>query len=59
MYLFREMLHMSYPDIASKVGKRDHTTAIYSYKKIFDGTTRDGELNQKLLMIKETVNNPG
>ena len=59
MYLFREMLNMSYPDIANKVGKRDHTTAIYSYKKIFNGTTSDGELNQKLLMIKETVNNPG
>ncbi len=59
MYLFREMLNMSYPDIASKVGKRDHTTAIYSYKKICEGTTRDNELNQKLLMIKETVNKPG
>ena len=59
MYLFREMLKMSYPDIASKVGKRDHTTAIYAYKKICAGTTRDGDLNQKLLLIKETVNKPG
>ncbi len=59
MYLFREVLHMSYPDIASKVGKRDHTTAIYAYKKINEGATRDPGLNQKILMIKEVVNKPG
>ena len=59
MYLFREMLHMSYPDIASKVGKRDHTTAIYAYKKILENSVRDGDLNHKLLLIKETVNKPG
>ncbi len=59
MYLFREMLSMSYPDIASKVGKRDHTTAIYSYKKIQEGSARDSGLNQKLLLIKETVNSQG
>lgn len=59
MYLFREVLHMSYPDIANKVGKRDHTTAIYAYKKIYGETARDAELNQKLLMIKESVNKPG
>jgi chromosomal replication initiator protein len=57
MYLFRDMLNMSYPDIASKVGKRDHTTAIYAYKKIDNGLLRnDSDLNQKILMIKEAVN---
>lgn len=59
MYLFREMLKMSYPDIANKVGKRDHTTAIYACKKINEIAARNPDLNQKLLMIKETVNKPG
>lgn len=59
MYLFREMLKMSYPDIANKVGKRDHTTAIYAYKKVAGGLTENSELGQKILMIKETVNRPG
>ena len=59
MYLFREMLKMSYPDIANKVGKRDHTTAIYACKKINEVAARNPDLNQKLLMIKETVNKPG
>ncbi|MBI2506542.1 MAG: chromosomal replication initiator protein DnaA [Candidatus Colwellbacteria bacterium] len=59
MYLFREMLNMSYPDIANKVGKRDHTTAIYAYKKICEAAARNSDLSQKLLLIKETVNKPG
>ena len=59
MYLFREMLKMSYPDIANKVGKRDHTTAIYACKKINEVAARNPDLSQKLLMIKETVNKPG
>lgn len=59
MYLFREMLSMSYPDIASRVGKRDHTTAIYAYKKIDNNVKEDADLSQKILMIKEVVNKAG
>jgi len=59
MYLFRDMLKMSYPDIASRVGKRDHTTAIYAYKKIDNNIKNDSELNQKILMIKDVVNKSG
>jgi len=56
MFLFRDMLNMSYPDIANRVGKRDHTTAIYAYKKINLGIKESSDLNQKILMIKEAVN---
>lgn len=59
MYLFREMLSMSYPDIASRVGKRDHTTAIYAYKKIENNAKEDMELSKKILMIKEVINKAG
>ncbi len=59
MYLFREMLNMSYPDIAGKVGKRDHTTAIYSYKKISEGCDKNLDLGRKISVLKETINKPG
>ena len=55
MFLFRDLLAMSYPDIANKVGKRDHTTAIYAYKKINESVNKNSNLNQKILMIKEIV----
>ena len=59
MYLFRDMLSMSYPDIANRVGKRDHTTAIYAYKKIDNNIKSDADLNQKIIMIKEVVSKSG
>lgn len=55
MYLFREMLNMSYPDIAHKIGKRDHTTAIYAHKKIENNIKKNPELSQKILFIKEAI----
>ena len=59
MYLFRDILKMSYPDIANRVGKRDHTTAIYAYKTIDNNMKSDSDLDQKILMIKEVVNKSG
>ena len=59
MYLLRELLGMSYPDIASRVGKRDHTTAIYACKKVADDITKSSDLGQKILLIKEDVNKFG
>ncbi len=59
MYLLREMLNMSYPSIASKIGKRDHTTAIYAYKKICGDINKNNNLNEKILAIKEIVNKLG
>jgi len=56
MFLFRDMLSMSYPDIANRIGKRDHTTAIYAYKKINLATKENSDFNQKIIMIKEVVN---
>ena len=59
MYLLRELLSMSYPDIANRIGKRDHTTAIYACKKVALEISRDQDLNQKLTLIKEDVNKFG
>lgn len=59
VYLLREMLNMSYPFIANKIGSRDHTTAIYSYKKILNSLEKDHTLNQRVLNIKEQLNKLG
>jgi len=56
MFLFRDMLNMSYPDIANRIGKRDHTTAIYAYKKIHSRIKESSDLSQQIMMIKEVVN---
>jgi chromosomal replication initiator protein len=56
IFLMRDMLGMSYPDIGDKMGKRDHTTAIHSYEKISREITRDKILNQKVILVKEVIN---
>ena len=56
MFLMRDMLGMSYPDIGEKMGKRDHTTAIHSFEKIAQQITTDRTLNQKIILIKEIIN---
>ncbi len=55
MYLLRDILNMSYPSIGEKLGKRDHTTAIYSYSKIARDMSRDQNLNQKIIAIRDMV----
>lgn len=55
MYLMREMLGLSYPFIGKKLGRRDHTTAIYAYEKIAKDINRNPSLNQKVMLIKEHI----
>ncbi len=54
MYLLRDILEMSYPYIGEKLG-RDHTTAIHAVEKINREINKNSALNQKILMIKETI----
>src|SRR3990167_9990966 len=55
IFLLREMLGMSYPDIGEEIGKRDHTTAIHSYEKISREINKNHSLNQKIILIKEMI----
>jgi len=55
MYLLRDILGLSYPDIGQKLGKRDHTTAIYAYTKISEDINKNQDLNQKIIAIKDLV----
>jgi len=54
-FLLRDLLNMSYPDIGEKLGKRDHTTAIYAYEKISQEINKNQSLNRKVILIKETI----
>lgn len=54
-YLLREILDLSYPCIGDKLGKRDHTTAMYAYMKIAKALEKDTDLQQKVLLIKDDI----
>jgi chromosomal replication initiator protein len=56
MYLIREELNASYPEIGSKLGKRDHTTAIYAYEKIAKEVTKNQVLANKINLIRDKIN---
>ena len=55
MYLLRDLLDMSFPYIGEKLGKRDHTTAIYAFEKISQEVNKNPGLNNKIMLIKEKL----
>jgi len=54
MFLLRDILEMSFPFIGEKLG-RDHTTAIHAVEKINQEINKNSVLNQKILLIKESI----
>lgn len=56
MYLLRDMLGLSYPYIGRKLGRRDHTTAMYACVKIGEEMTRNQTLGHKILAIRDLIN---
>lgn len=55
MYLLRDMLDLSYPNIGTRMGKRDHTTALYAYEKIALEMNKNQSMNQKIIAIRELI----
>ncbi len=55
MYLLREELKSSYPFIGSKLGGRDHTTAIYACEKIEKEKDNNTNLEEELNLIKQRL----
>ncbi|PIR87860.1 MAG: chromosomal replication initiator protein DnaA [Candidatus Harrisonbacteria bacterium CG10_big_fil_rev_8_21_14_0_10_45_28] len=55
MFLLREMLDLSYPNIGEKLGNRDHTTALYAYEKIAKEAQKNQALSQKIMAIRELI----
>ncbi len=55
MFLLRRELKYSFPAIARKFGGKDHTTAIYAYKKIQQENEENNKLTEELNLIKQRI----
>ncbi len=55
IYLMRDELNYSFPFIGKKIGGKDHTTVMYSYKKIIEEIKNNEELKEEILYIKQTI----
>lgn len=52
MYMLRSELHMSFPKIATELGRKDHTTAIHSIEKIEKSSHLDPVVRQQLVELR-------
>jgi len=57
MYLMREELSSSYPNIGQELGNRDHTTAMHAYTKIHNAIESDTNLRQSVDLIRQRIYN--
>ncbi len=55
MFLLRRELKYSFPAIARKFGGKDHTTAIYAFKKIQQENEENSKLTEELNLIKQRI----
>lgn len=55
MYLLRSELHLSFPKIASELGRKDHTTAIHSVEKIERAIKLDFTIREQVADIREKL----
>ncbi len=55
MYLLREELNLSLPQIGKELGGRDHTTIMYGCEKIADLYERDDKLRRQIIGIREKL----
>lgn len=55
MYLMREELKMSFPNIGSELGGRDHTTAMHACEKINRDVDNNPKLKQEIELIKQRL----
>ncbi len=53
MYMLHEELRLSYPKIARELGRKDHTTAMHSVRKIAHESQLDANLRSAITEIKE------
>lgn len=55
MYLLRSELHLSFPKIATELGRKDHTTAIHSIEKIEKAIKLDFIIREQVASIREKL----
>ena len=57
MYLIREINSLSYKDIATLLGKKDHTTVLNGIKKIENEMEYNEEMNRTISTLMKKINN--
>ncbi len=57
MYLLRQEINASLPQIGDALGGRDHTTVMYAIEKISDMLERDDRLRRRVIQIKQNLYN--
>jgi len=55
MYLLREEIKLSFPEIGQKLGGRDHSTVIHACEKIKREESVDESLKNELVMIRQRI----
>lgn len=55
MYLLRSELHLSFPRIATELGRKDHTTAIHSVDKIERAIKLDFMIREQVTTIRDAL----
>ncbi len=55
MFLLREEIKLSFPEIGQKLGGRDHSTVIHAYEKICKEEQENETMKQELILIKERI----
>ena len=55
MYLLRSELHLSFPQIAAALGRKDHTTAMHSIHKIEKAVKLDFMIREQIADIREKL----
>jgi len=57
MYLLREEIKLSFPEIGQKLGGRDHSTVIHACEKIKKDEATNEPIKQEIVLIKERIYN--
>ncbi len=57
MYLAREELQLTLPQIGEALGGRDHTTVMYGVDKIAESIDKDDNLRRDILVLRERMYN--
>jgi len=55
MYLCREHTKSSLPEIGRQFGGKDHTTVIFSYKKISNSIKKNNDLKASIVEILSLI----
>jgi chromosomal replication initiator protein len=55
MYLLREEANLSFPQIGTLLGGRDHTTVMYACEKMAGSIEEDDQLRRKVVQVREIL----